>query len=127
MDMKTKTKDQNISITLTSLQVEPISRRERRSMDKERLGSNPLTCLMDPASVKMRNFEASSLKPNSPKQAHHEALASCVLDMLDLDRMSKTIPVSITECHCISLCVSVYTIFRISNKLYIRKGEKRKW
>ena len=47
--------------------------------DKERLGSNPLTCLMDHASVKMRNLEAS-FKPNSPKQAHHEALASCVLD-----------------------------------------------
>ena len=98
-----------------------------QGLDKERLGSNPLTCLMDHASVKMRNLEASSFKPNSPYQAHHEALASCVLDMLDLDRMSKTIPVSITECHCISLCVSVYTIFRISNKLYIRKGEKRKW
>ena len=35
--------------------------------DKERLGSNQLN-LFD------------GLKPNSPKQAHHEALASCVLD-----------------------------------------------
>ena len=52
----------------------------RNWLDKERLGSNPLTCLMDHASVKMRNLEASSFKPNSPKQAHHEALASCVLD-----------------------------------------------
>ena len=80
MDLKTKAKDQKISITMTSLQVEPMSRKERRCTDKERLGSNPLTCLMDHASVKMRNLEASSFKPNSPKQAHHEALASCVLD-----------------------------------------------
>ena len=35
MDLKTKTKDQNISITLTSLQVEPMTRKERRSMDSE--------------------------------------------------------------------------------------------
>ena len=69
MDLKTKTKakDQKISITMTSLQVEPMSRKERRCMDKERLGSNQLN-LFD------------GLKPNSPKQAHHEALASCVLD-----------------------------------------------
>ena len=39
----------------------------RNWLDKERLGSN-LEAL------------ASSFKPNSPKQAHHEALASCVLD-----------------------------------------------
>jgi hypothetical protein len=38
------------------------------SADKERLGSN-LEAL------------ASPFKPNSPKQAHHEALASCVLDL----------------------------------------------
>ena len=79
MDLKTKAKDQKISITMTSLQVEPMSRKERRCTDKERLGSNPLTCLMDHASVKMRNLEAS-FKPNSPNQAHHEALASCALD-----------------------------------------------
>ena len=80
MDLKTKAKDQKISITMTSLQVEPMSRKERKCTDKERLGSNPLTCLMDHASVKMRNLEASLFKPNSPKQAHHEALASCALD-----------------------------------------------
>ena len=80
MDLKTKAKDKKISITMTSLQVEPMSRKERRCTDKERLGSNPLTCLMDHASAKMRNLEASLFKPNSPKQAHHEALASCVLD-----------------------------------------------
>ena len=80
MDLKTKAKDKKISITMTSLQVEPMSRKERRCTDKERLGSNPLTCLMDHASVKMRNLEASLFKPNSPKQAHHEALASCALD-----------------------------------------------
>ena len=70
MDLKTKTKakDQKISITMTSLQVEPMSRKERRCMDKERLGSNPLTCLMDHASVKMRNLEASLFKPNSPNR-----------------------------------------------------------
>lgn len=69
MDLKTKTKakDQKISITMTSLQVEPMSRKERRCMDKERLGSN-------------LEASASLFKPNSPKQAHHEALASCVLD-----------------------------------------------
>ena len=38
------------------------------SFDKERLGSNPLTCLMDHASVKMRNLEASLFKPNSPNR-----------------------------------------------------------
>ena len=53
------------------------------SADKERLGSNPLiylmdhvsakiliplTCLMVPASVKMRNLEASLFKPNSPNR-----------------------------------------------------------
>lgn len=37
------------------------------SFDKERLGSN-IEAL------------ASVFKPNSPKQAHYEALASCVLD-----------------------------------------------
>ena len=68
MDLKTKAKDQKISITMTSLQVEPMSRKERRCTDKERLGSNPLTCLMDHASVKMRNLEASSFKPNSPNR-----------------------------------------------------------
>ena len=69
MDLKTKTKakDQKISITMTSLQVEPMSRKERRCMDKERLGSN-------------LEASASLFKPNSPKQAHHEALASCALD-----------------------------------------------
>lgn len=35
MDLKTKAKDQNISVTMTSLQVEPMSRKERRSMDSE--------------------------------------------------------------------------------------------
>ena len=68
MDLKTKAKDQKISITMTSLQVEPMSRKERRCTDKERLGSNPLTCLMDHASVKMRNLEASLFKPNSPNR-----------------------------------------------------------
>ena len=86
MDLKTKAKDQKISITMTSLQVEPMSRKERRCTDKERLGSNPLTCLMDHASVKMRNLEASLFKPNSPKQAHHEALASCVLDVVNTNK-----------------------------------------
>ena len=81
MDLKTKAKDKKISITMTSLQVEPMSRKERRCMDKERLGSNPLIYLMGYVSVKMRNLEDSSpFKPNSPNQAHHEALASCVLD-----------------------------------------------
>ena len=68
MDLKTKAKDKKISITMTSLQVEPMSRKERRCTDKERLGSNPLTCLMDHASVKMRNLEASLFKPNSPNR-----------------------------------------------------------
>ena len=69
MDLNTisKAKDQKISITMTSLQVEPMSRKERRCMDKERLGSN-------------LEASASLFKPNSPKQAHHEALASCALD-----------------------------------------------
>ena len=67
MDLKTKAKDQKISITMTSLQVEPMSRKERRCTDKERLGSN-------------LEASASLFKPNSPKQAHHEALASCALD-----------------------------------------------
>ena len=67
MDLKTKAKDKKISITMTSLQVEPMSRKERRCTDKERLGSNPLTCLMDHASVKMRNLEAL-FKPNSPNR-----------------------------------------------------------
>lgn len=35
MDLKTKAKDQNISVTMTSLQVEPMTRKERRSMDSE--------------------------------------------------------------------------------------------
>ena len=35
MDLKTKAKDQNILVTMTSLQVEPMSRKERRSMDSE--------------------------------------------------------------------------------------------
>ena len=35
MDLKTKTKDQNISVTMTSLQVESMTRKERRSMDSE--------------------------------------------------------------------------------------------
>lgn len=35
MDLKTKAKDQNISVTMTSLQVEPMTRKERRSMDPE--------------------------------------------------------------------------------------------
>ena len=38
-----------------------------KRVDKERLGSN-------------HEALASSLKPNSPKQAHREALASCALD-----------------------------------------------
>ena len=67
MDLKTKAKDQKISITMTSLQVEPMSRKERRCTDKERLGSN-------------LEASASLFKPNSPNQAHHEALASCALD-----------------------------------------------
>ena len=67
MDLKTKAKDQKISITMTSLQVEPMSRKERRCTDKERLGSNI-------------EASASLFKPNSPNQAHHEALASCALD-----------------------------------------------
>ena len=67
MDLKTKAKDQKISITMTSLQVEPMSRKERRCTDKERLGSN-------------LEASASLFKPNSPKQAHHEAKASCALD-----------------------------------------------
>ena len=67
MDLKTKAKDQKISITMTSLQVEPMSRKERRCTDKERLGPN-------------LEASASLFKPNSPKQAHHEALASCALD-----------------------------------------------
>lgn len=61
MDLKTKAKDQKISITMTSLQVEPMSRKERRCTDKERLGSN-LEAL------------ASLFKPNSPKQAHSGSL-----------------------------------------------------
>ena len=68
MDLKTKAKDQKISITMTSLQVEPMSRKERRCTDKERLGSN-------------LEASASLFKPNSPKQAHHEAKASCELDL----------------------------------------------
>ena len=67
MDLKTKAKDQKISITMTSLQVEPMSRKERRCTDKERLGSN-------------LEASASLFKPNSQNQAHHEALASCALD-----------------------------------------------
>lgn len=35
MDLKTKAKDQKISITMTSLQVEPMSRKERRCTDSE--------------------------------------------------------------------------------------------
>lgn len=35
MDLKTKAKDQKISITMTSLQVEPMSRKERRCTDFE--------------------------------------------------------------------------------------------
>jgi hypothetical protein len=44
-----------------------MSRKERRCTDKERLGSN-------------LEASASLFKPNSPNQAHHEALASCALD-----------------------------------------------
>lgn len=73
MDLKTKAKDKKISITMTSLQVEPMSRKERRCMDKERLGSN-------------LEASASLFKPNSPKQAHHEALASCVLDVVNTNK-----------------------------------------
>ena len=50
MDLKTKAKDKKISITMTSLQVEPMSRKERRCMDKERLGSNLealASCILD--------------------------------------------------------------------------------
>ena len=43
-----------------------------KDVDKERLGSN-------------HEALASSLKPNSPKQAHHEALASCALDIIALN------------------------------------------
>ena len=50
------------------------------TVDIERLGLNPLIYLMDPASVKMRNLEASLFKPNSPKQAHSGSLDPRVLD-----------------------------------------------
>ena len=43
------------------------------SFDKERLGSNQLN-LFD------------GFKPNSPNQAHHEALASCVLDVVNTNK-----------------------------------------
>ena len=50
-----------------------IYKQYEKSFDKERLGSN-------------HEALASSLKPNSPKQAHREALASCALDA-DIEKM----------------------------------------